>query len=502
MYGREFFHESVVKDIVDVITSLKDYDEVQFLTNSASKRSFKSITSATKDLILTFPVLASTDLDPANACMFAKAHEKKCASLLHMLFTAICVDSNEDVFDFVNKFHKNLGSLNSTIDDYADSLDKLVSEFDEDAEFRGKIDHDVLNEVLKDLRESNYTLPDDVNEQSIESFKVIPGYAIRGNDVVIKEAKNKFTGVINQRRGSTVTGDTYGDNTVNNATTNVQGDNVGFKGNVDTMTTYTNSPVSHVTNNYRGAVSRSDAANQELDSRFKTIDTQYKIHKGSFLDVEYKKANEMMPTMMVINFIQKGEDGSDTFTNTAIIGVKAKVYPVSSIDICNRLSSKIEDRNFLTNFVRATTNEIGFFRDFLFAIDKAKIDALSYGKKSSSNKLWKVLERRSLKSRFRRSLKMYNDATAISTLLISDNDAEYMKKNMNKDLYSVSLVRKILDSYNFMCFAIMNESTEVLNYIYDTGDDNFERLTFNNLEREASDNQYKKMVNLLTKVSR
>ena len=94
MYGREFFHESVVKDIVDVITSLKDYDEVQFLTNSASKRSFKSITSATKDLILTFPVLASTDLDPANACMFAKAHEKKCASLLHMLFTAICVDSN------------------------------------------------------------------------------------------------------------------------------------------------------------------------------------------------------------------------------------------------------------------------------------------------------------------------------------------------------------------------------------------------------------------------
>ena len=42
MYGREFFHESVVKDIVDVITSLKDNDEVQFLTNSASKRSFKS----------------------------------------------------------------------------------------------------------------------------------------------------------------------------------------------------------------------------------------------------------------------------------------------------------------------------------------------------------------------------------------------------------------------------------------------------------------------------
>ena len=42
MYGREFFHESVVKDIVDVITSLKDYDEVQvsnrMMTMDASKQ--------------------------------------------------------------------------------------------------------------------------------------------------------------------------------------------------------------------------------------------------------------------------------------------------------------------------------------------------------------------------------------------------------------------------------------------------------------------------------
>ena len=59
MYGREYFHESVVRDIVDVLTSLKDYDEVQFINNAKANRSFKSITSATKDLILTFPVLVS-----------------------------------------------------------------------------------------------------------------------------------------------------------------------------------------------------------------------------------------------------------------------------------------------------------------------------------------------------------------------------------------------------------------------------------------------------------
>ena len=86
MNGREFFHESVTREIVDVLTSLKDFDEVQFINNAKANRSFKSITSATKDLILTFPVLVSTDIDPENAIMFAKAHEKKMAQLMKVLY--------------------------------------------------------------------------------------------------------------------------------------------------------------------------------------------------------------------------------------------------------------------------------------------------------------------------------------------------------------------------------------------------------------------------------
>ena len=109
MNGREYFHESVVRDIVDILTSMKDFDEVQFINNAKANRSFKSITSATKDLILTFPVMVSTDIEPDVAIMIAKAQEKKMASLLHILFTAISVGNNEDVFDYVKKFHSNLG---------------------------------------------------------------------------------------------------------------------------------------------------------------------------------------------------------------------------------------------------------------------------------------------------------------------------------------------------------------------------------------------------------
>ena len=555
MNGREYFHESVVRDIVDILTSLKDYDEVQFINNSNANRSFKSITSATKDLILTFPVIVSSDIEPDNAIMIAKAHEKKMASLLHILFTAISVKNNEDVFDYVKKFHSNMGSMSGTLDSYADSLDKLATSFGESYDQTLTIDKAVLESVLEDLKESNYTLPDNVKESSLESYKIVPGYRTGMRDMIIQEVRYN-------RRNGTVTFDNYADAQANayssnqdiadaaaaymmsadqrtagrndTRTINHTGGHNDTRTNVNVsdreqasadatlISRYENSPnhggISE--QDYREAVARQNqrnGVNRVNDdiagrNRYKAgfeNDKQYAeymknmadYHNKVILNTEYKKANELQPTMMVVNFMRHSEESGNSI-NTAVIGIKAKIYPVSSADICNRISGKLDDKNVLTNFVRATTNEIAFFRDFLFAIDNAKIDAMSYGKNATSNKLWKVLERRSIKSKFRRSLKMYNDATAITTLVLSENDSEYLKKVYNIDILDVKKARKILDSYNFMCIAILNQSTEVASILYDTGDDTYEMIPFSGLEREASDNSYKKMVNLLSKVSR
>lgn len=486
MYGREYFHESVVRDIVDVLTSLKDYDEVQFINNAKANRSFKSVTSATKDLILTFPVLVSTDIEPDNAIMIAKAHEKKMASLLHILFTSISVGNNEDVFDYVRKFHSNVGSMDGTLDSYVDSLDRLATTFGESYDQTLKIDHEVLNTVLEDLRESNYTLPDDTKESSLESFKIIPGYRTGMNDMIINEGKKK------KNKGGN-NGSNGGGNNSN------AGNTGGNNGNNNGLLSGNNINVSISGGGYGGRNTYKSGFSNDKDYA-DYMKNMASYHSNVMLNTEYKKANELQPTMMVINFMRHGEHGDNI--NTAVIGIKAKIYPISSADICNRISGKLDDKNILTNFIRATTNEIAFFRDFLFAIDNAKMDALSYSKRATSNKLWKVLERRSAKSKFRRSLRMYNDATAITTLVLSENDADYLKKVNNVDILEVRNARKILDSYNFMCICILNQSTEVASILYDTGDDTYEMIPFSGLEREASDNSYKKMVNLLSKVSR
>ena len=512
MNGREYFHESVVRDIVDVLTSLKDYDEVQFLKNSSANRSFKSITSATKDLILTFPVLVSSDASPETATMIAKAQEKKCASLLHMLFTAICVDSNEDVFDYVQKFHSNLGSMNGTLEDYADALDRLGASLDESCEFTGEIDHAVLETVLSELKESNYTLPDDIKESSISDYKIIPGYGTGMPDRIVCEADDRYSRQTNNDLDDARRTIDRMNNTINNQRETIRNQqdrydklNQQYNARGERIRNLRNDRhnmrVKMVNGNKNGGGSGRDLEQIRLD-KMKQLEVDYKLHDMTVLNAEYKKANELMPTMMVVNFIQKGENGSASFTTTAVIGVKCKVYPVSSTDIYNRLTSKVADKNVLNSFIRATTNEIAFFRDFLFAIDKAKTDAMSYGKNATSNKLWKVLERRSTKSKFRRALKMTNDATAITTLVLTANDAEILKKEYNFDIENISVCRKLLDAFNFMCIVIANESTDIASFLYDTGDDNFEKLTFSNLEREASDNGYKKIVNLLTKMNR
>lgn len=467
MNGREYFHESAIRDIVDVLTSLKDYDEVELLSNSKNKRSFKSITSATKDLILTFPVMVSSDVDMETAMAFAKAHEKKCASLLHMLFLAISVGSSEDVYDYVKKFHKNTGSLNGTFDDWDSTIDDIADLMDESAGTY-KIDHEVLEAVMQDLKESNYTLPDDIDPIGLDEYSIIPGTVTKAGDRVVCEDKQKYEVKDNAKQFVR-----YGESNDTN--------------NYNTTNIYN---TSGSTVKGGGMVSNKDLKDgAELISK-------------AVLDTQYKKANEMQPTMMIVNFNRTNSDEKSAVVCQAIIGVKAKIYAVSSDDICNRLSNKLSDNRLLTNFVRATTNEIAFFRDFLFAIDRAKFDALSYGKSNKSNKLWKVLERRSIKSRFRRSLKMYNDATAITTVLLSQNDVDRLMREHTINLMNVGNCRKLFDKFNLMCIAIANDATEVLTLLYDTGDDNFEKMTYSGMEREASDNSYKKMVNLMTKMTR
>ena len=455
-------HETVIRDIADIIYDVKNADELKGFMN---KKSFRSVAQASSNLTLVFPIITSKNMSIDNAAMVAKAMERKAVSMLQMLFSAISISAVDNGIEYLSNFHTNLKIDDKmSIDGFIDALDKFVV----NNESVRISDIELYEKAKQDLKNLNYILPDSLNETSLNEYRVLP-QSYLGECAVICEA--------NKRHGNAAT---HGVSRVPKEIETVQTVNIN-KTNTNTSYSYQSREMN------------------DLD-RLNAIKVKHDIVRNQLIDSDVKKANELVPTMMIVNFISTAMD--EPIENQLVIGVKAKIYPVDSVDLLNRIKIKNHDKNGMLKFIRATTREISFVKDFMFAIDKAKVDALSQSKRGSSSKLWKILERRAVKSKFRRTLGQTNDASAISTIVLTQEEVEYLKKTENIDIENPGVIRPIMEAYNLMGVCIVDESMEVAKFIFDTGDDIYESLSFNHLERENNNGLDRKVINLMTKMAR
>ena len=420
-------HETIVRDIYDVITNVKDYDQVEWIR---TKNSTGSIARRASNLILAFPVMCSTSLSIQTATIISKAIERKCVSLMQILFSAVQLTSAENMFDYLKQFHTNLdlrGRL--TLDDFIDAMDTMANE--------GAItitDQDAYNAVKEDMKNINFYLSREYNPIAIKEYKI---------------HKNN-----------------YGERVV--------------QLDAPTPLEIPNSAYSH-----------------RLPNPSMKDHTDY--FRYQLTQPEIDKANELMPTVMHVRFTtgNKGE----YYTTSGVVGIKAKIYPIDSMDIVSRISSKHSESNGLFNLVRASTREISFFKDLAFMIDKAKLDAINMAMESNNARMFKVLERRAAKNLFSTLLKK-NDASPITSLVISQEEVEYLKKYNDINMEKPAMARAMLSRYNLMDIVIADETLETAKFLFDDGDSIFEMLTFDSLEKQAKDSSYKKVINLMNKINR
>lgn len=228
--------------------------------------------------------------------------------------------------------------------------------------------------------------------------------------------------------------------------------------------------------------------------------SKYQVVAKQLLDSDVKKANEMVPTLMVVQFNELDKDGKPFGKKPFVAGIKSRLISVDSSDVVERMIVKNKTKVNFLNFVRAYTGEIKFVRDFLLCIDRAKIDAKNAAKKGEAAQMWKVLENRSSKNFRNKYKRSGNDASAITTLVLNQETVNILKKEYDFDIEKISNARMILDAYNLLGIIIADESIEVVKFLY-AGNDMFEQQAYSYLEKESNDGSYKKIINLIGKMN-
>ena len=469
--GYNQIHETVVADIFETLRDGIKLVGDTVNPKTAKVRNARSIARATSGLTLAFPVICSNTLPLETATMIAKAIERKNVALLQMAFSAYNITSDSDAISHLSKFHQNLNLGKMDLDSFMDAMESLSES--------SNIYPNEIAAIKEDCKRNlNFILDDSINERSLLEYSEIH---TMGRESIIYEAP----------RPKDLSGNPLSDDDMEDMA-------------------YDNTGIGHSKEDIRWYYDQKNKEDkQKLDTIKVNNDARDKYRQATqnrsdqftkqLLPSDVKKANEMQPTLMVVNFYVNEKDRDLNVAQQFVCGVKSKLYAIDSSDIINKIITKHVDSDVLLKLVKVSTREISFVKDFLLGIDDAKLDSLSKSRKGSGSTLFKALERRALKGKVRRSLRMENSAKAISTLVISSEEAEELRKYENIDVMNPRTIVPIMEKLNLLYFVVVDTIGESVNMLTD-GETEYESYSFTALERESGDAAYKKAINLITKV--
>ena len=477
----------ILKDLITDVLDAADGTEVgKFI--SKKNPSIKSITRANKDLTMTFPVMVSNTVDPASAQLVSRALERKFVTLTQMLLSAISITNSKDAIDHLKNIHANLDLTSFfDVDDYLAVSQEATANHIFDATEVKAVYEAFRQERLraKPINHLHESLMDDMMAQMRQDPNFNTAVASNTFNNLSDDDKLRAVRMLDTDTATRNRDLSNQNRDLNQRLRDIERNEGRMRRNFARTQAQSNRRINDLRQSNNNLQSRLD------DIRNNTRAGLAKLGK----DQDYKKANELQPTLLQIQFISTN-DNNDPITVDAYVGIKTKIYCVDSADIANHIVSKRSYNFSLYNLIKATSGEIEFWRDFVFAIKKAKIDAVSNTHRGSSSKLWKVLERRALASKINRFMSARNDATAITTLMVSAYDVEMLRKMEDIDISDSRVARKLMDDYNLVGIVIVDDSTESAKIIFDTGDDEYEPYTFKTLKRDDK-MDYKQMIQLL-----
>lgn len=242
------------------------------------------------------------------------------------------------------------------------------------------------------------------------------------------------------------------------------------------------------------------AAKERADSQYNAQRAQQFRYGSAMIlkDQDIKKMNDAVPSILVVRFYQRDNNGGISDIPTEfLIGVKSKIVPITTTEILRRIMNDNKDGQKFLKFMRTITGELKA-SEVILGLSRITDDVKSYKVKGARGDLWTLLQNRAAAAKSQIKSGKHNDFSAITTVLISQEDVDELYREENLDISNPKNALRFMSSYNLMGFAIVDDSNEVLHLLLDNGSKSFEDISYTMLERETQDGgTYKKLINLM-----
>lgn len=455
--------------IVDEIRKAIRYGSqaVAGASKEASKYTRKSIARGANDATIQFPCLVSRScpIDMANSCM--RLLDRTYAEFVKIYFSmnnTIDISVDPTPAHYLRKYHQNL-SLESANSPIKENTEVYVSE-----DKNVCITYEPTSKGYFDIKEENIRqLKPVLSEYDLNPFPHVYVEASGGG----KDDNSKDG---NSKKRSGKKGEDDGPKETHIHLHVPDGvpfpDVAGKKVSPELQQAAINSAI-------RRQTKEDDKERREI-SRL-GVDIGKNVNAPKISDADAQKSNDMMPYGVEIRLM--AINGDQQFVNymTFIVGVKAVLHPIDSDDMTDNIIRTLTNSSNFFNFIRWTTGEISFFKDFLLNTKNIRDDIR--GRSNGSNPYFAALKR-AKNIGFSVNHLGVNKMIPNATIIITDTDVEYLKTR-GYNLTNVKIAKLLMNRLFLMTFIILDEASRTISILYD-GSDAFQVYSIESLEKDVA----------------
>ena len=523
-------NEGSLMDVVNSIASDTINSAKDARNKNKSTYMHGSISKYTQKLILSFPTICDNTIPISTAQMISKAHEKNLVSMFEILFSSMALEGTNGI-EILKALHHNLND-NSSIDDIIDAIEKSVGESGmpfTQAELR-----DIISEMCYELKYKQKVLTvESLSEGSLNDYLVresaygtVVIEASNGNNkqYTQKDVNDAYDRGRKAEKGSNQSRD-YDDrhNKAQRDEDEYYGRSVSAK--EDRRREERDEDIKRADEKEKQRQKerkedidrRSTERTEDKDQRTRERkedkdqrrqerkeDSELRLAQSRVKDVDYKKSNELQPSLLTVTYSVLTPDGKSVTGEhkSFVAGIKSRLVGSDAMEIVERISAAKSNKLTFKDIVRATTGEISLVKDFILATKQAKLNAKNAAKRGETAKMWNLLSVRAKKNAVTGKGMNSNEAASITTLVINQETANYLANQYKMNLDSPKEAAEIMKNYNLLCLVIADEANEVAKFLYD-GNNSFEMISYSSLSKDMRDDKsYNKAINLFNKSGR